>query len=90
MENPAVTAAEVVAKVMAENKEKHGDAWKTISIYEHCEHASDHCNNCLDFLEYPIAVLEEMEHALCRLAMALTLAKEMQNAVHKHEQPPTP
>jgi len=66
-------AVEIIAKVLADNKDKYSaGSWKMIPVDEHLGHAGAHlARSCCKLQNEP-----HLYHALCRLAMAVALEKE--------------
>lgn len=70
VELPAITAVNVIERVMAENNDHHvKNSWLKLSTEEHLKHAALH----LQAARKGKTNESHIEHALCRIAMALTV-----------------
>lgn len=74
---PGKVAREVVEKVMLENEPKYGGLWKEQTVGEHLDHALEHVVSArLNGKIGSDAYWEDIEHALCRLAMLICVSNE--------------
>lgn len=69
MNEVMLTAARTVIDVMAANERRHGERWRDQDVTEHVMHAQRH----LDAFMLEDTSEPHLEHALTRIAMALTL-----------------
>ncbi len=68
----AMYAATVIAEVLAEGDLAHADTdWLDVTVMENVDHALDHLQYFRTRASAGRESAEDLEHALCRIAMAL-------------------
>lgn len=81
--NPVVSASEVIMQIMLHTEEVSKShppgSWSREGMLRHVHHVIQHAQNLLDVIQepdyYPYNFNEELDHLLCRAAMAVWCRK---------------